>query len=700
MPSDGSLTAVQYSNNPAWVLMDILRRSGWSIGELDVASFALAASYCDEQIDTTDLYGNATTVARFQCNLVLTARRTAADVVRGIRNGSRLYLTYTAGGLLQLRVENTLALQQPVKSDSSNSNSVLDGGWPSYEFGDGSGARRESCGARTGSRALRLWSRSTTETPNRFTVEFQDAFNEYQQDSLSLADVDDVAKTGQEITGPFPVLGIPHYDQAARILKFNLDRSVQGNTYVDFETSVRAVGLQPGDIISLTYLKEGFDRQPFRVLRIAPGMNYRTAAITAQIHNDSWYIDTNGQTLADGRRQFDPSLGVPKPLIGTVIDDNGDIQFGIVESASGEADGGSTIHATVSFFSPAPPTLTPIGIPLLSFAPTIARSGGTLGGSQTLYYAISAVNAAGRGERAVICCARDDPGWRRDAQRDDRELEFLERNGWISRLSRTQSVAAVSHRFRSDGRAGVHRYGLAKSSLPRRPTPTIDHANFYWRRELQPEYPATIHSSNTVGNSTLEMVVDENKGAVVRITRGRGAGQERPVLSNTATTLTLTRAWAIEPDATSYFVVADSGWRFGATGMTSPVQFEIPNHTGETVEIMGLAANANDTESPAELATVTTVGHRRGGRGRDRTRTFLPCRSSAWGCSESRRIHRGDRTRLHFTDQHADDFVGDVYDLITLTNWPASRQRGSTERSTKPSRHCTSPWRAHRSPAR
>jgi len=27
---------------------------------------------------------------------------------------------------------------------------------------------------------------------------------------------------------PFAVLGIPHYDQAARILKFNLDRSVQG----------------------------------------------------------------------------------------------------------------------------------------------------------------------------------------------------------------------------------------------------------------------------------------------------------------------------------------------------------------------------------------------------------------------------------------------------------------------------------------
>src|SRR6185369_11497298 len=108
-----------------------------------------------------------------QCNLVLTSRRTAADVVRGIRNGSRLYLTYTAGGQLQLRVENTLALQQPEASASSNSTSVLDGGWPSYEFGDGSGGTTGILRRANGEPTLRLWSRSTTETPNRFTGELQ-----------------------------------------------------------------------------------------------------------------------------------------------------------------------------------------------------------------------------------------------------------------------------------------------------------------------------------------------------------------------------------------------------------------------------------------------------------------------------------------------------------------------------------------------
>jgi len=40
---------------------------------------------------------------------------------------------------------------------------------------------------------VRLYTRSTADTPNRLTVEFQDSLNEYQQDSFSLVDPEDVA---------------------------------------------------------------------------------------------------------------------------------------------------------------------------------------------------------------------------------------------------------------------------------------------------------------------------------------------------------------------------------------------------------------------------------------------------------------------------------------------------------------------------
>src|SRR5207248_1502839 len=144
--------------------------------------------------------------------------------------------------------------------------------------------------------------------------------------------------------------------------------------------------------------------------------------------------------------------------------------------------------------------------------------------------------------------------------------------------------------------------GLPKLAIAP-PDANFDHANFYWRMELQPEVAATIHSASSVGNDSLHMTVNRYVGMIARITRGHGAGQERSIVANTATTLTVTPSWDAAPDATSFLVVADTGWRFGAVAKSSPVEFQIPNRAGETVEVMGRAANAADLESAAELST-------------------------------------------------------------------------------------------------
>jgi len=182
------------------VLLDVLRRSGWLTSEIDLTTFASAAAYCGAAIETTDLNGNPVSAPRFECNLVLTDRKSASEVALGIRNGSTLMLTYGAGGLLTLRVENTLALQQPSQPDGSNSTETLNGGWPAYEFSDGSADFSGLARNANGAPSIRLWSQSTAATANRLTVEFQDEFNEYQQDSLSLVDVDDALLTDRQVT--------------------------------------------------------------------------------------------------------------------------------------------------------------------------------------------------------------------------------------------------------------------------------------------------------------------------------------------------------------------------------------------------------------------------------------------------------------------------------------------------------------------
>lgn len=240
----GVSQGTQFTNNPAWCLLDVLRRSAWRLGEIDVPSFAAAAAFCDETIAATDNQGNPISVKRFQCNLLVRSRRTAADVIRGIRNTARLQLTYRTDGKLAVYVENTLLLQQPTKPEGSNAPEMVNGGWPSYVYADGSAPGIASGILRRpdGAAAFRMWSRPIADTPNRFSVEFADAFNEYQQDSLALVDAEDIQRAGQEITGTTMATGLPTFDQAARTLKFLLDRSLRGNRYVEFETSVKGSG--------------------------------------------------------------------------------------------------------------------------------------------------------------------------------------------------------------------------------------------------------------------------------------------------------------------------------------------------------------------------------------------------------------------------------------------------------------------------
>jgi hypothetical protein len=604
--ADGGPLGTSFANNPAWVLLDVLRRCGWRLAEIDTGSFARAAAYCDELIPARDLHGNPIDIPRFQCNLVLRRRRSAADLIRGIRNGARLFLTYGTEGKLELRGENTLALQQPEKPAGSNSAEPLNGGWPAYEFGDGTDGHSGILRRKNGEPSLRIWSRSAAETPNRISLEFQDEFNEYQQDSISLYDADDAARTGQEVSLSLPALGVANFDQAARIVKFHLDKSTTGNTFVEFETTVRALGLTPGDLITITYLKEGFQRQPFRIVRVAPGANYGTAVITAQIHSDWWYSDDAAAAFgnSDAGRQGGAGIGMPRPLTGKVLDEHGEPQFEVAEKSNASTDGGATVTLSVDFVAPPVPALSAVGIPILSLAARIEDTGGTLPGDQMLYYAVSGLDASGNESGlSFVVRAAIPPGTNTNAVTltglsfsQNTTAFHVYRGDRPNQLLRVAASQAVTAAFTDTGLS----YQVAPP-----PDENFDHANFYWRLELQPEYTATTWSENTIGCASLGMTPNAHRGMMVRITGGKGAGQERTIAANDATTVMTTLKWAVAPDASSEFVIAESGWHFGAAAASAPVEFEVPNRIGATVHVSGRAANVHDRETSPELSPLT-----------------------------------------------------------------------------------------------
>lgn len=599
----GASLGESFTNNPAWVLLDVLRRSGWLASEIDLPSFAAAAAYCGSPITTTDLNGNAVAATRFGCNLVVQTRRSAGEIAKGIRLGSTLMLTYGSGGLLTLRVENTLALQQAAKPDGSNSTEQLNGGWPAYEFSDGSasfsGLLRDSKGAP----AIRLRSLATGATPNRLTVEFQDEFNAYQQDSLSLVDADDALLTERQVTAAFGALGVPNFDQAARVMQLQLAKSLEGNTLIDFETTVKGIGLAPGDLITITYLKEGLERQLFRVTRIAPGINYQTVAITAQWHDDAWYAAGGAATIGMPR-QPGAELGLARPLVGSVVDSHGMEQFGIAETDEESTDGTFSVKLSCAFVPPGRPASSGAAIPLLSLDASTDTTGGTIAGGETLYYAVSALDAAGAESGLSFVVPAKIPAGTNTNTVTLSGFSFSSSTAGFNvyrgfnpvELLLIASSIAVGSTYTDAG---------AAAQLVGPPDENYDHANFYWRLELQPEVAANLFSATTIGNSTLGMLANDFKGAVVRITRGTGAAQERALLSNTSTVLTISPAWTIVPDASSFFVVADATWKFGGLGATSPVEIEVPNQTGATVEISGRSANVLDQESAPELNPLT-----------------------------------------------------------------------------------------------
>lgn len=595
---DGQYLGEFFTNNPAWITLDVLRRVGWQLDDLNVISFAKAAQHCEELIEAQDESGGTVMLQRYRCNLMLLKRRSAAEVLRGIRNSAGLYLAYSADGKVALRVEGGLAGQQASKPEGSNADTQLNGGWPAYEFDEASIARRADSSA-----SLSFYAKPSWETTNRLSIEFQDEFNLYQQDSVSIIDADDAARIGHEVAAAYPGLGVPNPNQAARLLRRRLQQSVAGNFYAEFDTSVRGVTLSPGDLITISYAKDGLDRVPFRIIRLAPDLNYRMIRVTAQLHDDAWYADSI-LPRSDGSGLSRANAGIPRPLLGPVTDGSGHSQFSIEEVVEDATDGSSLVHLHAGFIAPTAPARSRFAAPMLAITPEVETTGGTLQGEQSLYYAVTAVNAAGEESPLSISVRADLLATTNTNRVRLTSLSFppgstafhVYRGADPQHLYRIASSVALAATYEDTG---------GSSLLIPAPDSNFDHANFYWRYELMPPVAVVTASENTIANPTLSLTANEFQGKLVRIVDGLGRGQERVIASHTATTLTVATNWVIEPDSTSSVVIAESTWSPAASVKTSPAILDVPNRHDLVVHVTGRAANAQNFESPAESAVVT-----------------------------------------------------------------------------------------------
>ncbi len=116
---------------------------------------------------------------------------------------------------------------------------------------------------------------------------------------------------------------------------------------------------------------------------------------------------------------------------------------------------------------------------------------------------------------------------------------------------------------------------------------------------------ATTATSTTIGDSTEAWIPNEFSGQIVTLTGGTGAGQTRRVVSNTATVLTVSPAFATTPDTTTDFKV-DPEALYGATNSVKAIGV-----TGESPmgEARMMCVGTNDG---ADGGGVTCYNHQAG----------------------------------------------------------------------------------------
>ena len=267
-----------------------------------------------------------------------------------------------------------------------------------------------------------------------------------------------------KLAASLTALGIANFSQANRVLLRQLDKSTKGNLYVQFVTSFRALKVRPGDIITLTYLKEGFIRVPFRVMKLSPSANYEMVTIVGQIHDDNWYSD-NPAVLGGAGRQQISQIQTPKPLIGVVAHDDahGNLEFfdfQVQENIYALKDGTATDTLSVSFSVPSKPDANSPNLPLLSLSPNYSNTNGTLPGGSSFYYAVSAVDSAGNEGTLSFTVPATIPDGPNTNQVTIQQLSFPVTAVFVQRLSGKHAANALPHRVSLAISCSIHRFRL------------------------------------------------------------------------------------------------------------------------------------------------------------------------------------------------------------------------------------------------
>src|SRR4029453_4183337 len=363
----GGTSTWQWTDNPVWVFVHLLKLLRWSTADMDKAAIAAAAAYCDAVIGSGK--------RRFRCNLALRNQTKAADVLRGVRNNCRMYTSFAADGKLQLKIAQNVAGEGGLAF-------VLD--TTTIMRGD------------DGQLLVEKFHRSVFETANTFTAVFQNEDNLYNSDSVTMTDVVNVNQIDERVPAAsiFPMLGIPSFAQAQRPLAGARQEQVTLNEYYRVTASFALIEAKVGQVGTITEPRHGLVSQQVRIRAMAPGPDAGTVELILQKHSDGAYTDQSVSTPFT-RAQADSSY-TPRSVGGKLASSPAPVLTEVTVADPITAD--STIFRIRVEFKPPEQTFEGNFSRETKIRDVVvATSGGSIPGGQVLFVEVSPVKAGVRG---------------------------------------------------------------------------------------------------------------------------------------------------------------------------------------------------------------------------------------------------------------------------------------------------------------
>lgn len=258
---------IQWSNNPAWCVLDFLtcyNGVGLKMEEIDLQSFLDAAKFYEEK--------------NYTLNICIDEVKSRIDWINLMLACCRSYLIYQKGKFA-IFVEKAEEVVQFY--DSTNTND------------------------------LEIWFSEIADVPDLVHVQYVDPENEWVK--VNAAAIVPNPERMPPRKEEMELYGVTNFDQASRLAWFYLNQAQTCKTFISFTTNKRALDRTIGDVIAYSdYITEWKDK-PFRILKIEDTQDGQIK-LTCREYNADIYSEKRGESepTINNNTLGDPNLPPPE----------------------------------------------------------------------------------------------------------------------------------------------------------------------------------------------------------------------------------------------------------------------------------------------------------------------------------------------------------------------------------------------------